>query len=77
LLAAIDRVDRALRTVGGIGSAGLDLDEDEGATVECDDVELAIAGAGVALEGLPVGCCETSGDEILRQTPESLSLNGH
>ena len=36
-------------------AAGLDLDEDERAAVEGDDVELAVAGAGVALDDLPAG----------------------
>ena len=46
-------------------AAGLDLDEDEGAAVAGDDVELAVAGAGVALEDLPAGGGEAAGDELL------------
>ena len=47
------------------GAAGLDLDEDEGAAVAGDDVELAVAGAGVALDDLPAGGGEAVGDELL------------
>ncbi len=53
LLAAVDAEDRALGAEGGVLAAGLDLDEDERAAVEGDDVELAEAGAGVALDDLP------------------------
>ena len=73
LLAAVDREDRALGAEGGALAAGLDLDEDEGAAVAGDDVELAVAGAGVALEDLPAGGGEPAGDELLGPAAGSLA----
>ena len=47
-----DPEHRALRAEGRALAAGLDLDEDERPPVRRDDVELAEAGAGVALDDL-------------------------
>ena len=73
LLAGADREDRALGAEVGAVAAGLDLDEDEGAAVEGDDVELAVAGAGVALDDLPAGGGEPGGDEILGGAADPLA----
>ncbi len=77
LLAAVDAEDRALGAEGGVLAAGLDLDEDEGAAVEGDDVELAETGAGVALDDLPAGLGEAGGDQVLGGSADPLSLHGH
>lgn len=53
LLAPVDREYGSLRSAGRAGAAGLDLDEDERLAIEGDDVELAVAGARVALDQLP------------------------
>jgi hypothetical protein len=77
LLATVDREDRALGAERGAGAAGLDLDEDKGAAVEADDVELAVAGAGVALDYLPAGSLQPGGDELLGDAAGSLAGGGH
>ncbi len=77
LLAPVDAEDGALGAEGRAGAAGLDLDEDERAAVEGDDVELAEAGASVALDDLPARGGEAGGDEILGGAADSLSLRGH
>src|SRR4051794_20254781 len=65
LLAEVDREDRPLRPVARPGAGGLDLEEDEDAPVERDDVELAVAGAGVALEDFPPFGGQLVGDQVL------------
>ena len=55
--------------MGGAGPAGLHLDEDEGGAVDGDDVELAVAGARVALEDLPARRGEAAGDQLLGPRP--------
>lgn len=55
----------------------LDLDEDEGAAVAGDDVELAVAGAGVALDDLPAGGGETVGNEVLGDGAGAAPGDGH
>ena len=77
LLAVVDAEDRALGAEGGVLAAGLDLDEDERAAVEGDDVELAEAGAGVALDDLPARGDQPGGDEVLGGAADPLSLHGH
>src|SRR5262245_47208798 len=72
-LAGPDGVNRALRAEAGVLAAGLDLDEDERGAVEGNDVELAVAGAGVALEHLPVRGAETVGDDLLGGTAGALA----
>jgi ribonuclease HII len=54
LLAEVDREDGALGAEGRAGAAGLYLDEDQREAVEGDDVELAVAAAGIALDDLPL-----------------------
>ena len=73
----VDREDRALGAEAGARAAGLDLDEDEGAAVEGDDVELAVAGAGVALDDLPAGRREAGGDQLLGAAADPLAGVGH
>ena len=77
LLAAVDREDRALGAEGRALAPGLDLDEDEGAAVAGDDVELAVAGAGVALDDLPAGGGEPAGDQLLGPGTGSLAGDRH
>jgi NACalpha-BTF3-like transcription factor len=45
--------------------------------VESDDVELAEAGAGVALEDHPAALDEPGGDKVLGGAADPLSLHGH
>ena len=77
LLAPPDRQHRALGPVQRAAAAGLDLDEDQRAAVEGDDVELAVAGAGVALDDLPGGAAEALGDQVLGRPAEALAGLGH
>ena len=77
LLAAVDREDGALRAERRSLPSGLDLDEDEGTTVEGDEVELAVAGAGVALDDLPARFGKPAGDEVLGDATGSLAGDGH
>jgi hypothetical protein len=71
------RFDRALRAESGARPRALDLDEDEGAAVAGDDVELAVAGAGVAGHDLPAAGREAGGYELLREAAGSLAGTGH
>lgn len=73
LLARSDRMRRPLRPGGGPGAAGLDLDEDERGAVAGDDVELAVAGAGVAVDDLPAGGGKSLGDELLGEVAGPLT----
>ena len=54
LLARADREDRSLGAEVGALASRLHLEEDEGRSVEGDDVELAEAGPCVALDDLPL-----------------------
>ena len=45
--------------------------------VEGDEVELAEAGAGVALDDLPAGGGEAGGDEVLGRAAEAQAGLGH
>src|ERR1700733_15364005 len=77
LLAGVDGEDRALGSEGRSPAAGLDLEEDQGAAVAGDDVELAVTGPGVALDDLPAGGGEAAGDQLLRLGTGSLASNRH
>jgi len=77
LLAPVDREDGTLGPEGRAHTAGLDLDEDQRLAVEGDDVELAVAGARVALEQLPARRREAGGDEVLGGAADALALSGH
>ena len=73
LLTPIDAEDGSLGAEGRALAPGLDLDEDQRRAVEGDDVELAIAGAGVALDDLPAGGGKLAGDELLGGAADALS----
>src|ERR1700709_849218 len=77
LRAGVAREDRTLGPEGAVLAAGLDLDEDERRPVAGDDVELAVAGAGVALEDLPAGGDESPGDQGLGFLSGCAAGGGH
>jgi hypothetical protein len=77
LLAAVDREDRALGSMRGPGSGGLDLDEHQVCAVEGDEVELAVPRAGIALEDLPTAGLQAGGNELLGEVAGPLALMGH
>ena len=72
-LARADRQRRALGAEIGALATGLDLDEDQRAAVDRDDVDLAEAGAGVALDDPPAGRREPGRDQVLGPAPDSLA----
>ena len=57
--------------------AGLDLDEHQRPPVEGDDVDLAEAGAGVALDDPPARGDEPRRDQVLGPASDPLSGEGH
>src|SRR6188474_2276146 len=63
LLAPVDAEHGPLGPVGRAGPPCLDLDEDQGGAVQGDDVELAVAGPGIALDDLPAGGDQLGGDQ--------------
>ena len=77
LLAGADREDRPLGAEVGALASRLDLEEDQGRAVEGDEVELAEAGARVALDDLPAGGGEARGDEVLGGAAQSEARLGH
>src|SRR5262249_43822337 len=77
LLAVVDAEDRALGARGRVRAACLDLDEDQGASIAGDDVELAESGARIALDDLPAAPCKLGGDQVLCGAADPLPLHGH
>lgn len=58
------------------GAAGLDLDEDQGVAVERDEVDLAVAGAGVALDdGEPEALEVLAGEALAEASQRAPGVN--
>lgn len=77
LLAAVDGEDGPLGTDRGPAAARFDLDEDERVAVAGDDVELTVAGAGVALEDLPTAVVEVASNQLLGFATHVLTGDSH
>ena len=76
-LMGADCEDRPLGAEVGALTSGLDLDEDEGAAVDRDDVDLAEPGAGIALDETPAGSGQPGRDQVLGPPSDPLPRECH